>query len=332
MDRRREQPPKSVETPPPAVRKAEAVKLCFLMNDREKFDLTELLKSSAEVLGSGSFGASYKAAIRTEPAMVVKRFQQMNNAGKEEFHDHMKSLGRLRHKNLLPLIAYFYRREEKLLVSDFVPNGSLAAHLHGHRSLGQPPLDWPTRLRIVKGVARGLYHLYKELPGLVAPHGHLKSSNVLLNESFEPLLMDYSLIPVINQESAQELMVVYKSPEYVKTGRITKKTDLWSLGVLIIEILTGKFPTNFLHKGKRNDDQDLAVWVTSVVGDDHEDYVKKIDLILDKDIGEISDGDRRLIVELLKIGLSCCELDMEKRLDLKEAVERIEGLNVDEKE
>ncbi|GMI74220.1 pollen receptor like kinase 1 [Hibiscus trionum] len=330
IGRRRTQASSTVEAPPPKTQKAEPVKLCFLMDDREKFDLTELLKSSAEVLGSGSFGASYKAATPTGPPMVVKRFQQMNNVGKEEFHEHLKSLGRLRHKNLLPIIAYFYRKDEKLLVSDFVHNGSLAVHLHGHQSLGQPPLDWATRLSIVKGVAKGLDHLYKELPGLVAPHGHLKSSNVLLNQTLQPLLTDYSLTPVVNQETAQEHMVAYKSPEYIKTGRITKKTDVWSLGVLILEILTGKFPGNLLQKGKGNDDQDLAVWVKSIVGDDAADYESKLVLVLDKDMEEIREGDKKLAVDLLGIGLSCCDLDMEKRLDLKEAVERIEGLKVED--
>ncbi|KAK8635455.1 hypothetical protein V6N13_004192 [Hibiscus sabdariffa] len=332
IGRNRTQPPPSVEAPPPASKKKEAVKLCFLVDDREKFDLTQLLKSSAEVLGSGSFGASYKAATPTGPIMVVKRFQQMNNVGKEEFQEHMRSLGRLRHKNLLPIIAYFYRREEKLLVSDFVHSGSLAVHLHCHQALRQPPLDWLTRLSIVKGVAKGLEYLYKELPGLIAPHGHLKSSNVLLNQSLEPLLTDYSLIPVINQESAQELMVAYKSPEHIKSGRITKKTDVWSLGVLILEVLTGKFPANFLKKGKGNDEQELAVWVKSIVGGDPEDYESKIDMVLDKEMVEMSDGDRKLVVELMKIGLSCCESDVEKRLDLKEAVERIEGLKVEDED
>ncbi|KAE8673599.1 Pollen receptor-like kinase 1 [Hibiscus syriacus] len=181
-----------------------------------------------------------------------------------------------------------------------------------------------------EGVAKGLDHLYKELPHLIAPHGHLKSSNVLLNQSLQPLLTDYSLIPVINQENAQELMVAYKSPEHIKSGRITKKTDVWSLGVLILEVLTAKFPSNFLQKGKGKDDQDLAVFVKSIVGDDPDDYGSKIDLILDKEIGGISDGDRELIAELLRIGLSCCESDVEKRLDLKMATERIEGLKVED--
>ncbi|XWS73376.1 hypothetical protein CRYUN_Cryun02cG0123000 [Craigia yunnanensis] len=274
------------------------IKLSFVRDDRERFDLPDLLKASAEILGSGCFGSSYKAVPPVGAVMVVKRYKQMNNTGKEEFQEHMRRIGRLRHNNLHPLLAYYYRKEEKLLVSDFVNKGSLAVHLHGHHSLEQPGLDWPTRLKIVKGVAKGLAYLYMELPSLIAPHGHLKSSNVLLNEYFEPLLTDYGLIPVINQESAQELMVAYKSPEYVQHGRITKKND----------------------KGKGSDQEDLAMWVKSVVGVQGMSTDMEV---FDKDMGATKNSDGELMLQLLKIGLSCCEADVEKRLDLKNAIERI---------
>lgn len=107
------------------------LQLSFMSDDREKFNLQDLLRASAEVLGSGNFGSSYKAIIMNGQALVVKRYKQMNSVGREEFNEHMRRLGRLKHPNLLPLVAYYYRKEEKLLVYDFVPNGSLASHLHG---------------------------------------------------------------------------------------------------------------------------------------------------------------------------------------------------------
>lgn len=108
-----------------------AGKLYFVRRDREKFDLEDLLRAPAEVLGSGSFGSSYKADVPIGKPIVVRRFRQMSNMGKEDFHEHMRSLGKLSHPNVLPLVAFYYRREEKLLVTDFVDNGSLASHLHG---------------------------------------------------------------------------------------------------------------------------------------------------------------------------------------------------------
>ncbi|KAM3344660.1 pollen receptor-like kinase 2 [Capsicum galapagoense] len=292
-------------------------KLLFLKDDIEKFDLPDLLKASAEILGSGVFGSTYKAALNTGHVMVVKRFRQMNNVGKEDFHEHMRRLGRLSHKNLLPVVAFYYRKEEKLLVSEYVNNVSLAVHLHGNKSRGQPSLDWPTRLKIIKGVAKGLLYLYNELPSLTAPHGHLKSSNVLLNESYEPLLTDYALLPVVNLEHAQEHMIAYKSPEFKHSGRITRKNDVWTLGILILEIITGKFPSNFLQQGKGSD-TDLATWVRSVVNEDMSDVE-----VFEKDMRGTKNAEGEMM-KLLKIGLGCCNLDIDKRFDMKEAMERIE--------
>ncbi|ESQ44538.1 hypothetical protein EUTSA_v10003470mg [Eutrema salsugineum] len=152
----------------------------------------------------------------------------------------------------------------------------------------------------------------------MAPHGHLKSSNVLLTKTFEPLLTDYGLIPVINQLKAQEHMVAYKSPEYLQHRRVTKKTDVWGLGILILEILTGKFPANFVQGVNKSED-DLVSWVN--LG------FKGVWApgMFDKEMGKTSHSEGQ-ILRLLKIGLSCCEPDVEKRLEIGEAVVRIEEL------
>ncbi|PKA54870.1 putative LRR receptor-like serine/threonine-protein kinase RLK [Apostasia shenzhenica] len=294
-------------------------RLAFVREGRERFELHDLLRASAEVLGSGNFGSSYKAVLSAGPTVVVKRFKEMNGVGKEEFSEHMRRMGRLSHPNVLPLVAYYYKKEEKLLVTDFVPNGSLAHMLHGNRGSTLPPLDWPTRLKIVKGVARGLAYLYDELPVLILPHGHLKSSNVLLGETFAPLLADYALVPVMNAAHASQVMVAYKSPEVHLLGRPSRKSDVWSLGILILEILTGKFPANFLHKGA-GAGTDLAVWVSNVVQGEWSSEV------FDGDIRETESGELGEMHELLKIGLDCCEESVEKRLEMRDALERIEQL------
>ncbi|EXC12819.1 putative LRR receptor-like serine/threonine-protein kinase RLK [Morus notabilis] len=296
-------------------KRGESTKLVSVRDDREKFDMQDLLRASAEILGSGNFGSSYKAALLSGTVMVVKIFKQMNNVGREEFQQHMRRIGRLRHRNVLPLVAYYYRKEEKLLVSDYVQKGSLAVHLYGGQGGGS--LDWRTRLKIIKGVANGLKYLHTELPTVIAAHGHLKPSNVLLNESYEPLLSDYALIPITNQEHAQQLMVAYKSPEYLQHGRITKKTDIWSLGILILEILTGKPP----------DYGDLVKWVSSKADREEEELNEVFDGELLK-AGPTSNAgeEREVLVKLLRIGMECCDVDVEKRLDVKEAADKIEEL------
>lgn len=178
-------------------------------------------------------------------------------------------------------------------------------------------LDWPVRLKIVKGVASALAYLYEELPMLGVPHGHLKSSNVLLGESMEPLLTDYALIPVMNRSHAVNFMAAYKSPERNQIGRASKKSDVWSLGMLILELLTGKVPMHETHQGKES--TDLVNWVNSVSKDEWASQV------LDSKMSRTKNAEGQML-KLLQIALACCEENIEKRWELKEAVEKIEEM------
>lgn len=134
-------------SPPSAQNRRVDAKLCFVRSDRtERFALHDLLRASAEVLGSGNFGSSYKAVLDSVPAVVVKKFRQMNGVRKDEFCQHMRKIGGLSHRNLLPMLAFYYRKEEKLLISDFVSNGSLASHLHSKCRSTLTLLDRKTRM------------------------------------------------------------------------------------------------------------------------------------------------------------------------------------------
>ncbi|KAL0462838.1 UNVERIFIED_CONTAM: Pollen receptor-like kinase [Sesamum latifolium] len=306
----------AAQAPPP---QQQAGKLSFVRDDRQKFDLQDLMRASAEVLGSGNFGASYKAVLVDGEALVVKRFKQMNNVAKEDFHEHMRRLGRLKHLNLLPLVAYLYRKEEKLLVFDYVNNGSLAKHLHGKHSAEQPGLSWAKRLKIIKGVAKGLAYLHAELPSLTVPHAHLKSSNVLLDNNFNPLLMDYTLVPVVNPGQVHQILVAYKSPEYTKTGRTFKKTDVWCLGVLILETLTGKFVIAQGY-GQGQNGADLIAWINAIVQEASSNSAQ----VFDKEMEISTERCRPEMEKLLQIGITCCQEDHETRWDLEEALYQIE--------
>lgn len=182
-------------------------------------------------------------------------------------------------------------------------------------------LDWPIRLKIIRGVARGLTYLYRVFPDLNLPHGQLKSSNVLLDHNFEPLLTDYALLPVVNKEQAQQFIVAYKSPEFTQQDRISRKSDVWSLGILILEILTGKFPANYLRQGKGANDE-LAAWVESI---SRTEWTSEV---FDKEMRAGKEHEGQML-KLLKIGLRCSDWDMERRIELNEAVERIEELDRD---
>ncbi|XP_072994874.1 pollen receptor-like kinase 4 [Typha latifolia] len=306
-------------SPKKAAKEVGHAKLVFVRDKKRRFELEDLLMASAEVLGSGNFGSSYKTAVFDDGGtVVVKKFKKMNEVGREEFQEHMRRLGKLSHPNLLPLVAYLYKKEEKLLISDYIPSGSLAHMLHGNRGSNLLPLDWPARLKVIKGIARGLSFLYREFPTLSIPHGHLKSSNVLLDASFAPILTDYALAPVMNQSHASQVMVAFKSPECARLhGKPCRKSDVWSFGILILEILTGEFPTTYLRKGPAG--ADLASWVQSVVGKERNGEV------FDAEMKRSKNGEGEML-KLLHIALECCEADVEKRWELDVAVRKIEEL------
>lgn len=184
-------------------------------------------------------------------------------------------------------------------------------------------LDWRKRLRIVKGAARGLAHLYEELPMLSVPHGHLKSSNVLLDGTFQPALSDYALVPVLTATHAAQVMMAYKAPECVGShGKPSRKSDVWSLGILTLEVLTGKFPA--CRQGRQGT-SDLAGWVNSVITEERTGEV------FDKDMSG-GKGNEEEMLKLLQVALTCCEADIDKRLDLKSALAGIEEIREPEPE
>ncbi|XP_051149643.1 pollen receptor-like kinase 2 [Andrographis paniculata] len=296
------------------------VKLTFLQQGRggvtRKFDMPDLLKASAEHLGNGVLGNSYKAAVGDD-VVVVKRYKRMKSASREEFVEHMHRLGRLRHENLLPIVAFYYKKDEKLLVTDYAANSSLAAKIYGDRR--SRALDWPTRLSIVKGVAHGLQYLHAELPCLTPPHGHLKSSNVVLDRDYNPLLTDYGLIPVVRRDFAQQHMVAYKSPEFTHHRKLTKKTDVWSFGILILEILTGKPP------GGGVDNLDLVKWVKLIVQNNNEAYSGGAEMVFDRNMAGVSHSQGEMS-KLLKIGLECSSEDPDARPEIDRVAEMLDDV------
>ena len=205
------------------------------------------------------------------------------------------------------------------------------------RGLKKAVLHWSARLRIVKGVARALSYLYDELCMLTVPHGHLKSSNILLNGQYEPLLTDYALVPVMNQSHAAQLMVPFKSPERKQFGRSSKKSDVWCLGLLILEILAGRPPSYDLPKAggaaaAEPSPSASAQQKTAAAGSDLVSVVGStpegewLRAVVDPDLKVEDDEDRAEVVKLIRISMACCETNVDSRWELKTAVDRIEEL------
>ncbi|KAH6781254.1 hypothetical protein C2S51_006547 [Perilla frutescens var. frutescens] len=300
---------------------AKGVEIVMINNGKGEFTMSDLMKSEAEMLANGVLGSSYKAVMLAGLTVVVKRIKESAaKIGKEQFDGEMRKLGCLSHKNVLTPLAYHYRRDEKLLVCEYKPKGSLFYVLHGDRGISHAELNWPKRLRIIKGISRGLAYLHAELSSLDLPHGNLKSSNVLLSEENEPQLTDYGLCSVISGSFAAQTLAAYKAPEAILDHDISPKCDIYCLGVIILEVLTGKFPSQFLNNGEGG--VDIVQWVRSAIAGG-----KEADLF-DRYI-EQTEKSRDEMEQLLWIGAACTESNPEQRLDMAEALRRIEEITAE---
>lgn len=294
--------------------------LVVVNDEKGVFGLPDLMKAAAEVLGNGGLGSAYKAVMSNGVAMVVKRMREMNRLARDGFDGEMRRIGRLRHRNVLTPLAYHYRKEEKLLVSEYVPKGSLLYVLHGDRGICHAELNWATRLKIIQGIARGMGFLHSEFASADLPHGNLKSSNVLLGPNYDPLLSDYAFHPLINTTHAHEALFAYKSPEATsQPPSISPKCDVYCMGIIILEILTGKFPSQYLNNQKGG--TDVVQWVRSAISEQREAE------LIDPEIAGSTDSVQEM-ERLLHIGAACTESNPEQRLDMKEAVRRVEELRV----
>ncbi|KAJ0239091.1 inactive receptor kinase [Hirschfeldia incana] len=209
------------------------------------YTLEQLMRASAELLGRGSVGITYKAVFDNQLIVTVKRLDAAKTAvtSEEAFENHMEIVGGLRHQNLVPIRAYFQSNGERLIIFDYQPNGSLFNLIHGSRSSRAKPLHWTSCLKIAEDVAQGLYYIHQTSAALV--HGNLKSTNILLGHDFEACLTDYCLSVLTDSSSSSndddQDSSSYKAPEIRKSSRRpTSKCDVYSFGVLIFELLTGK--------------------------------------------------------------------------------------------
>ncbi|KAK4765729.1 hypothetical protein SAY86_026819 [Trapa natans] len=291
---------------------AERNKLIFLEGGVYTFDLEDLLRASAEVLGKGSVGTSYKAILEDGTTVMVKRLKDVA-ASKKEFDGQMDILGQVKHENVVPLRAYYYSKDEKLLVYDFMSAGSLSALLHGSRGSGRTPLDWENRLKIAIGVGHGLAHLHHS--GKV-PHGNIKSSNILIRPDRTACISDFGLNPLFGNSSPPNRVVAYHAPEVVEIRKATFKSDVYSFGVLLLELLTGKAP-NQASLGEEG--IDLPRWVQSVVREEWTAEVFDAELMRYTNIVEE-------MVQLLQIAMACVYVDPDERPDMGKVVRMMEEM------
>ncbi|KAF3783384.1 G-type lectin S-receptor-like serine/threonine-protein kinase [Nymphaea thermarum] len=204
--------------------------------------------SESNRLGEGGFGAVYKGDLSGEQ-VAVKRLSKDSKQGVEEFVNEVKLIAKLQHKNLVQLLGCCVEGDEKILVYEYMPNKSLDTFIFGEESLRRL-LGWEKRFGIVMGIARGLQYLHRE-SRLRVIHRDLKGSNILLDGEMNPKISDFGLARIFDGDQSQvnTHRVVgtygYMPPEYALEGRYSIKTDVFSFGVIVLEIVSGQRMTRF---------------------------------------------------------------------------------------
>ncbi|MBA0802930.1 hypothetical protein Gohar_013189 [Gossypium harknessii] len=287
--------------------------LVFFGKASRVFDLEDLLRASAEVLGKGTFGTAYKATLEMGVVVAVKRLKDVT-VSEKEFKEKMEVVGSMDHQNLVPLRAYYFSADEKLLVYDYMPMGSLSSLLHGNRGSGRTPLNWDTRSGIALGAARGIEYLHSKGPGI--SHGNIKSSNVLLTTSYEARVSDFGLAQLAGPTSTPNRVDGYRAPEVTDTNKVSQKADVYSFGILLLELLTGKAPT---HALLNEEGIDLPRWVQSIVREDWTSEVFDVELLRYQNVEDD-------MVQLLQLAINCTAQYPDKRPSMAEVMNQIEDL------
>ncbi|WOK92158.1 pollen receptor-like kinase 4 [Canna indica] len=305
---------KAVATTAEEEEEKEEGKITFV-KDGGDFDIGDLLRASAELLANVGLGSCYKTKLENGEMVVVKRFRDLRPFTMEEFIKYMRLLSAMEHPNLMPFIGYYYSADEKLLISNYARNGNLYNRIHG-KGGNRCPFTWSSRMQVAYGVAKSIEFLHSSMERIsIVPHGNLKASNILLDENDNPLVCDYGLLHLVHPWLAMQKMVCYRSPEYKQSRKISNRTDVWSYGCLLLELMTGKESMNSAPGGIHG--VQLCQWVNRAV---REEWTAEV---FDAEIQKRAGPD---MIMMLKLALWCCEWLPEKRPEMGAVVREIEHI------
>ncbi|KAJ0082059.1 hypothetical protein Patl1_11034 [Pistacia atlantica] len=276
--------------------------------------------SDANMLGQGGFGPVYKGTLGDGKEVAVKRLSSCSEQGTEEFTNEVLLILKLQHKNLVRLLGFCIDGEEKLLVYEFMPNSSLDVILFDPRKRAQ--FSWRKRLNIVNGIAKGILYLHED-SRLRIIHRDLKASNVLLDPDMNPKISDFGMARIFagSEGEANTARIVgtygYMAPEYAMEGLYSIKSDVFSFGVLMLEIITGRRNAAF-HKPKNAPSLLPYAWQQWNEGNAL--------ALMDPVLTDTSDPDEFL--RYLNIGLLCVQEDPFDRPTMSSVVVMLKGENI----
>lgn len=199
--------------------------------------------SDTNLLGQGGFGYVHKGVLHDGRDVAIKQLKVGSGQGEREFQAEVEMISRVHHSHLVSLLGHCISGIQRLLVYEYVPNQTLEFHLHGK---GKRPMNWATRMKVALGSAKGLAYLHEDChPKII--HRDIKSANILLDENFEAKVADFGLARFYSDTDTHVSTRVmgtfgYLAPEYALTGKLTDKSDVFSFGVVLLELITGRRP------------------------------------------------------------------------------------------
>ncbi|XP_052733890.1 cysteine-rich receptor-like protein kinase 10 [Vigna angularis] len=267
--------------------------------------------SEASKLGEGGFGPVYKGTLPDGKQIAVKRLSQFSCQGSEEFNNEVMFIAKLRHRNLVRLLACCSEENEKILVYEYLPNKSLDFHLFDVEK--RKKFDWKVRSSLISGIAKGILYLHEDSQ-LRVIHRDLKASNVLLDHDMNPKISDFGLARAFevgqNQANTKRVMGTYgyMAPEYAMEGLFSVKSDVFSFGVLVLEIISGRKNGGFYL----SDGQNLLVYALRTW------YEGKCLELMDSMLEKSFIGSE--VERSIQIGLLCVQEDARDRPTMSDVV------------
>ncbi|CAG7862534.1 unnamed protein product [Brassica rapa] len=285
-----------------------------LQYDLKTIEAATCTFSKRNMLGEGGFGEVFKGSLQDGSQIAVKRLSKESAQGVQEFKNETSLVAKLQHRNLVGVLGFCMEGEEKILIYEFVPNKSLDQFLF--EPTKQSQLDWAKRYKIILGTARGILYLHHDSP-LKIVHRDLKASNILLDAEMEPKVADFGMARILkmDQSRADTRRVVgthgYISPEYLMHGQFSRKSDIFSFGVLILEIISGKRNSNF-HEIDGGSGKSLVTHAWR-----HWRNGSPLELV-DAEIGKNYQSNE--VVRCIHIALLCVHADPDDRPDISEII------------
>ncbi|XP_073045658.1 proline-rich receptor-like protein kinase PERK15 [Primulina eburnea] len=274
--------------------------------------------SQANLLGQGGFGFVHKGILPNGKEVAVKSLKSNSSQGEREFQAEVDIISRVHHRHLVSLVGYCIAGSQRMLVYEYVPNGTLEFHLHGS---GRQTMDFHTRLRIAIGSAKGFAYLHEDChPRII--HRDIKTANILLDYNFEAKVADFGLAKLssdTNTHVSTRIMGTfgYLAPEYASSGKLTEKSDVYSYGIMLLELITGRRPIDL----SSDDDDSLVDWarpilIQAVEGGSYEELV---------DPHLENNYDHHVMLRMVASAAACIRHSARRRPKMSQIVRALEG-------